>query len=179
MSSLPTMLIDRLDCRSKHSCACRNQLTTWWSCTSGCRWTTTLTTSCAASCSPSCQPGPPPPSPPSGWSVPWSHLGCAVYATFFYSLRSEYGSYSLHIRMFRYIRKHHFFASFASYSLQNIRTDSHTNIEFDAKKEYSLLFFIYFSCKIRRFASMRNKRIKHKTCFVRFEANKYSLHIRL
>jgi hypothetical protein len=37
---------------------------------------------------------------------------------------SEYGSYSLHIRMFRYIRKQHLFAPFASYSLQNKRTDS-------------------------------------------------------
>ncbi len=35
--------------------------------------------------------------------------------------------------MFRYIRKHHLFASFTSYSLQNIRTNSHTNIRFDAK----------------------------------------------
>jgi hypothetical protein len=33
---------------------------------------------------------------------------------------SKYGSCSLHIRMFRYIRKHHVLASFASYSLQNI-----------------------------------------------------------
>ncbi len=39
---------------------------------------------------------------------------------------SEYGSYLLHIRMFRYIRKHHLFASFASYSLRNIRTKSYT-----------------------------------------------------
>jgi hypothetical protein len=72
-------------------------------------------------------------------------VGCAVFATFFIRFEanlSEYGSYSLHIRMFRYIRKQHFFASFASYSLQNIRTDSHTNIRFDAKNiccsEYSL-----------------------------------------
>jgi hypothetical protein len=43
---------------------------------------------------------------------------------------SEYGSYSLHKRMFQYIRKHHLFASFASYTLQNIRTDWHTNIRF-------------------------------------------------
>jgi hypothetical protein len=35
---------------------------------------------------------------------------------------------------FRYIRKNHLFASFASYLLQNIRTDSHTKIRFDAKK---------------------------------------------
>ncbi len=45
---------------------------------------------------------------------------------------SENGSYSLHISMFRYIRKHHLFASFASYSLQNIRTDSHTTVRFGA-----------------------------------------------
>ncbi len=47
---------------------------------------------------------------------------------------SEYGSYLHHIHMFRYIWKHHLFASFPSYSLQNIRTDSYTNIRFDAKK---------------------------------------------
>jgi hypothetical protein len=47
-------------------------------------------------------------------------VGCAVFATFFYSLfeanLSEYGSYSLHIGMFR------------------CSTDSHTNIRVDAKK---------------------------------------------
>jgi hypothetical protein len=41
---------------------------------------------------------------------------------------SEFGSYSLHIRMFQYIRRHHLFAYVASYSLQNIRTNSNTNI---------------------------------------------------
>jgi hypothetical protein len=40
---------------------------------------------------------------------------------------SEYGSYSLHIRMFRYICQHHLFAS---YSLQNIRINLHANIYF-------------------------------------------------
>jgi hypothetical protein len=34
----------------------------------------------------------------------------------------------------QYIRKHHLFASFSSYSLQNISTDSHANIRFDAKR---------------------------------------------
>jgi len=47
---------------------------------------------------------------------------------------SEYGYYLLHIRMFRYIRRHHLFASFASYSLRNIHTKSYTNIRFDAKQ---------------------------------------------
>jgi len=46
---------------------------------------------------------------------------------------SEYGSYSLHICLFRYILKHHLFPSFPSNSHQNTRTDSHTNIRFDAK----------------------------------------------
>ncbi len=46
---------------------------------------------------------------------------------------SKYGSYSLHIHMFWYIRKHHFVTSFAVYSLQNIYRDSHTNIQFDEK----------------------------------------------
>ncbi len=40
---------------------------------------------------------------------------------------SEYGSYSLHICMFLYIRQHHLFAW---YSLQNICTNSHANIHF-------------------------------------------------
>ncbi len=46
---------------------------------------------------------------------------------------SEYRSYSLHICLFRYILKQHLFASFPSYSRQNIRTHLHTNIQFDAK----------------------------------------------
>ncbi len=50
---------------------------------------------------------------------------------------SEYGSYSVHIRMFLYIHKYQLFASFASYYLQNIRTDLLTNIWFDAT-EYML-----------------------------------------
>ncbi len=36
--------------------------------------------------------------------------------------------------MFGNIRKHHLFASFASYSLQNIRTNLHTHIRFDAEQ---------------------------------------------
>jgi hypothetical protein len=67
---------------------------------------------------------------------------------------SKYGSCSLHIRMSRNIRKHHLLASFASYSLQNICTSSHTNIRFDAKNtccskyllqnEYLLKTFSYW-----------------------------------
>jgi hypothetical protein len=73
-------------------------------------------------------------------SSTWSHdsihnmmirLGfCAPFATFFNRFEanlSEYGSYSLHIRMFRYFRQHHLFAS---YSFQNIRKNSHANIHF-------------------------------------------------
>jgi hypothetical protein len=41
---------------------------------------------------------------------------------------------SLYICMFQYICKQHLFASFASHSLQNIRINSHTNIQFDAKQ---------------------------------------------
>ncbi len=50
-------------------------------------------------------------------------VGCAVFAFFicFEANLREYGYYSLHIRMYRYIRKHQLFASFASYSLQNMR----------------------------------------------------------
>jgi len=32
--------------------------------------------------------------------------------------------------MFQYIRQHHLFALFTSYSLQNIRTNSHAHIHF-------------------------------------------------
>ncbi len=131
---------------------------------------------------------------------------------------SEYGYYSLHIRMFRYIDKSHLFASFASYSLQIIRTDSHTYIRFDAKNtccsryslqgKYSLriapnlfeksltsfrrqLILVFFNIRLERnirfhFYSfrMQNSPMRFvakqakKTCFIRFEANKYSIHIR-
>jgi hypothetical protein len=47
-----------------------------------------------------------------------------LFFTRFEANLSEYGSYSLHIRMFRYIRKHHLFVSFASYLLQNIRFEA-------------------------------------------------------
>jgi hypothetical protein len=43
--------------------------------------------------------------------------------------------------MFHCIRKHRLFASFASHSLQNIRTNSHTNILFDANKYMSKRIF--------------------------------------
>jgi hypothetical protein len=46
---------------------------------------------------------------------PW-RVGCAVFATFFIHFQanlSRYEYYTLHIYMFRYIRKHHLFASFA------------------------------------------------------------------
>ncbi len=46
----------------------------------------------------------------------------------------KYRSDSLHIYMFWCIHKQHFFASSASYSLQNIRTDSLTNIRLKCKK---------------------------------------------
>jgi len=52
---------------------------------------------------------------------------------------SKYGSFSLHIRSLRYIRKHYLFASFASYSLQNIRTNSNKNIQFVAKQIHFLI----------------------------------------
>ncbi len=74
-------------------------------------------------------------------SYTWSHdsihnmmirLGfCVPFATFFYSLRSKSRRilFALYY-MFRYIRQHHLFTSFASYSLQNIRTNLHANIHF-------------------------------------------------
>ncbi len=45
----------------------------------------------------------------------------------------------------RYIRKHHLFTSLASYSFQNNRTDSHTNIEFDAANIQFTNFHLRFS----------------------------------
>jgi hypothetical protein len=72
--------------------------------------------------------------------------GCAVFATFFIHFEanlSEYGSYSLHIRMFRYLRQHHLSASFASYSLQNIRTNSQGNIYFHIQANIRLQVFAY------------------------------------
>ncbi len=63
----------------------------------------------------------------------------APYSQLFFSLRSE------STRMFRYIRKHHLFAPFASYSLQNIRTNSNTNIQFVAKQiKFLILANIHF-----------------------------------
>jgi hypothetical protein len=59
--------------------------------------------------------------------------------------------------MFRYVRKHHLFASFASYSLQISRTNSNTNIRFVAKQitishtgEYLLRNNIRFEAKSRK-----------------------------
>jgi hypothetical protein len=79
---------------------------------------------------------------------------------------SEYGSYSLHIRMFRYIRSHTLFESFALYSVQNIRTDSHTNSRFDAK--------IHLAANIRFRANIR-LRFSHTGEYllqnIRLEAN--------
>jgi hypothetical protein len=86
-----------------------------------------------------------------------SKLGCAVFATFFNRFeanRSEYGSYSLHIRMFLYIRKHHLFASFTSYSLQNIRLETNVcktlRVECYIQANIGLQIFAYkriFACK--------------------------------
>ncbi len=100
---------------------------------------------------------------------------------------SEYGSYSLHIRMFRYIRKHRLFASFASYSLQNRRTDSHkysiwckTNTccsEYSLQSEYSLEHFHtgeYLLQNIRLYANFTFKRIFAGKCS---HTSEYLLHI--
>jgi hypothetical protein len=68
--------------------------------------------------------------------------------------------------MFRYIRKHHLFASFASYSLQNIRTDLHTNIRFDAKNTFAAN--IRFRANIRlRFSHTGEHLLQN----IRLEAN--------
>jgi hypothetical protein len=83
---------------------------------------------------------------------PYSQL----YFILFEATLREYGSYSLHIRMFQYIRKHHLFALFASYSLQNVRTYSHKNISFDAKK--------YMSFSHTREYLLQNIRLEAKIC---------------
>jgi hypothetical protein len=77
------------------------------------------------------------------------------------------GSYSLQIRMFRFIRKHHLFASFASHLLRNIRTKSDTNIQFDAQQ-------MHVKASIRIRANIRYK-FSHAGEYslqnIRFEAN--------
>jgi hypothetical protein len=80
---------------------------------------------------------------------------------------SEYGSYLLHICMFWYIRKHHLFTSFASYLLQNIGTNLHINIRFDATQ-------IHVEANIRfkannRFLFLHTS--KYLLQNIRFEAN--------
>ncbi len=80
------------------------------------------------------------------WDSHWPFLcsarvGCAVFTTFFLNRfeanLSEDGL--LHNRKFRYICKHHLFASFASYLLQNIRTNLNTNIRFYSKQIHFLI----------------------------------------
>jgi hypothetical protein len=83
-----------------------------------------------------------------GLRNPAARVGCAVFTTFFYSLRSEskrfwilFASY-LHVSVcfgFGTIYSHHFFASFASYSLQNIHTNSYINLRFVAKQIHFLI----------------------------------------
>jgi hypothetical protein len=116
----------------------------------------------------------------------YTHKEGAPYSQLFFirfeANPSEYGSYSLHICMFRYIHKHHLFASFASYSLQTVCTDSHTNILFDAKKtccsvyllqsEHSRTILSYW----RIFASLYSFRSEYSQNFQRIShSSEYSL----
>ncbi len=84
---------------------------------------------------------PPPPLPPTteGASLQQGAPYSQLFLFRFEANLNEYGSYSLQIRMFRYIRKLLLFSSFASYSLQNIRTNLHANIRFDAKQIHFLI----------------------------------------
>jgi len=69
--------------------------------------------------------------------------------------------------MFWYIRKHHLFTSFASYLLQNIRTNLHINIRFDATQ-------IHVEANIRFRANTRFLFLhtsKYLLQNIRFEAN--------
>ncbi len=81
-------------------------------------------------------------------------VGCAVFTTFFIRFQtnlSEYGSYSLHIRMFRYIRNHHLFASFAHISFTlfaqiplqifNLMQNKYMLSEYSRQSEYSINIF--------------------------------------
>ncbi len=121
-----------------------------------------------------------------------SDLGCAVFATFFYSLRSEskrIGSYSFRIRMFRYINKYHLFASVASYLLSNIRTDSKkymlqrifTSGQIFAQ-DFRILSNICFKIFVRSEYYQTFKRISHSSehslVSIRIQANiQYSLYV--
>jgi hypothetical protein len=67
-------------------------------------------------------------------------LGCAVFAAFFIRFEanlSEYGSYSLHMRMFRYIRNYTIYSLHIRF--KNIRTNANTNIRFVAKQIHFLI----------------------------------------
>jgi hypothetical protein len=88
---------------------------------------------------------------------------------------SEYGSYSLHIRMFRYIHKHHLFASFASCSL-HIRTNLNTNSRFVAKQINFLIlantcFKIFVLKRIFAKTNKFSQTGKYLLQNIRFEAN--------
>jgi hypothetical protein len=94
-----------------------------------------------------------------------------IFATFFYSLRSKskriWILFSLHIGMFQHICKHHLFASFTSYLLQNIRTNSRTNIRFYVKQ-------IHVEANIRFRANIRfifSHTGEYSLQNIRFEAN--------
>ncbi len=83
---------------------------------------------------------------------------------------SEYGSYSLQIRMFRYIHKNHLFASFASkyshkFAIQifDLMQNNTCCGEFSFQSEYSLKIFCYW----RKFASKYSFRSEYLLNFKR------------
>ncbi len=113
-------------------------------------------------------------------------LGCAVFTTFFYANLSEYGSYLHHINMFWYISKNPLFASVASYSLQNSRTDLHTEFNMMQKNtcckkyllqsEYLLKIshsdeYLHQNICFRREYSQNFKRISHSCANICIQAN--------
>jgi hypothetical protein len=112
-------------------------------------------------------------------------VGCAVFANFFYSLRSESRRIWFLFASYSQVSVHSqtpFFASFESYSLQNIRTDSHTNTRFDAKNkcrcEYSLQseYTLKILSKWRIFASKYSFRSEYSQNFKRIShPSEYSL----
>ena len=69
-----------------------------------------------------------------------------------------------HIHLFWYIYKHHLLALFASYSLQNTRTNWHANVLFDAKQIHAVAN-IRFRANIRFTFSHTGKYLLKNICF--------------
>jgi hypothetical protein len=104
---------------------------------------------------------------PSTMGAPFSQFFCLFEANL-----SEHGSYSLHVRMFRYIHKHLLFTSFASYRFEIF---AQTRIQiFDLMQNKCMSKQIYASERI--FASYCRLMVVNVHC-LRLEANIRKFHI--